>query len=77
VAALGKAGSLKPEAIRAALAGVDLKDSILPGGELKFSPSGQAILPFVVTQNKPADKVDIVWPVASKTGDPVAPVPKS
>jgi branched-chain amino acid transport system substrate-binding protein len=77
VTALGKAASLKPEAIRSALAAVDLKDSILPGGELKFSASGQAILPFVVTQNKPNDKVDIVWPVSSKTGDPVAPVPKS
>lgn len=75
--ALSKAASLKPEAIRAALAAVDLKDSILPGGELKFSPSGQAILPFVVTQNKPNDKVDIVWPAASKTGEAIAPVPKS
>jgi len=56
---------------------VDLEDSILPGGELKFSSSGQAILPFVVTQNKPNDKVDIVWPAASKTGDAVAPVPRS
>jgi branched-chain amino acid transport system substrate-binding protein len=76
-AALQKAGSTKPEAIRAALASVDLKDSILPGGELKYSSSGQAILPFVVTQNKPGDKIDIVWPAASKTGDPVAPIPKS
>ena len=74
--ALGKATAVKAEPIRAALAGVDLKDSILPGGQLKFSPSGQAILPFVVTQNKPSDKVDIVWPAASKTGEPVAPVPK-
>jgi len=77
VFAFSKAGSLKPEAIRKALAAVDLKDSILPGGELKFSSSGQAILPFVVTQNKPNDKVDIVWPAASKTGDAVAPVPRS
>jgi branched-chain amino acid transport system substrate-binding protein len=76
-AALGKAGSLKPEAVRSALASVDLKDSILPGGELKFSPSGQAILPFVVTENKPDNKVDIVWPLSSKTGDPVAPIPHS
>src|SRR6266545_3083591 len=76
VTALGKAASLKPEALRSALAAVDLKDSILPGAELKFSSSGQAILPFVVTQNKPNNKVDIVWPAASKTGEPVAPVPK-
>ena len=77
IAALHSAGSLKPEAIRNALAKVDLKDSILPGAELKFSPSGQAILPFVVTQNKPGDKVDIVWPISSKTGEPVAPTPHS
>jgi len=73
--ALAKASSVKPEAIRSALAAVDLKDSILPGGELKFTSSGQAVLPFVVTQNKPGDKVDIVWPAASKTGDAVAPIP--
>jgi branched-chain amino acid transport system substrate-binding protein len=77
IAALRGAGSTKPEAIRAALAKVELKDSILPGGVLKFSASGQAILPFVVTQNKPDNKVDIVWPAASKTGDPVAPIPKN
>jgi branched-chain amino acid transport system substrate-binding protein len=76
-AAIHKAGSLKPEAIRGALATVELKDSILPGGVLKFTASGQAVLPFVVTQNKPGDKVDIVWPPSSKTGEAVAPIPKS
>jgi branched-chain amino acid transport system substrate-binding protein len=75
--AIRKAGSLKPDAIRAALASIDLKDSILPGGELKFTSTGQAVLPFVVTQNKPGDKVDLVWPKEAKTGDPVAPMPKS
>jgi branched-chain amino acid transport system substrate-binding protein len=75
-AAIEKAGSLNPEAIRKALAGLDLKDSILPGGELKFSPTGEARLPFVVTQNKPDGKLDLVWPKAAKTGDPVAPIPK-
>ena len=74
--AIRSAGSLKPEAIRNALAKADLKDSILPGGELKFTATGQAVLPFVVTQNKPGDKVDIVWPRESKTGEPVAPVPR-
>jgi len=77
VAAIQKAGSLKPEAVRNALATVELKDSILPGGVLKFTSSGQAILPFVVTQNKPDNKVDIVWPTSSKTGEAVAPIPKS
>ena len=59
---------MKPEAIRGALASVELKDSILPGGVLKFTASGQAILPFVVTQNKPGDKVDIVWPAFLEDG---------
>jgi branched-chain amino acid transport system substrate-binding protein len=76
-AAIRKGGSLKPEAIREGLASVVLSDSILPGGVLKFSASGQAILPFVVTQNKPGDKVDIVWPRESKTGEAVAPIPRS
>ena len=75
-AAIQKARSLSPEAIRSGLASVELKDSILPGGVLKFSASGQAILPFVVTQNKPGDKVDIVWPPSSRTGEAVAPIPR-
>jgi branched-chain amino acid transport system substrate-binding protein len=74
--AIQNAGSLQPEPIRAALARLDLKNSILPGGELKFSKTGEATLPFVVTQNKPEGKLDIVWPISSKTGDPVAPIPR-
>ena len=74
--AIQKAGSLEPEAIRAALASLKLTDSILPGGVLRFSNSGQAILPFVVTQNKPGDEVDIVWPPSSRTGEAVAPIPR-
>jgi branched-chain amino acid transport system substrate-binding protein len=76
VAAIHKAGSLKPEAIRNGLATIELKDSILPGGVLKFSKTGEATLPFVVTQNKPDGKLDLVWPKADKTGEPVAPIPR-
>lgn len=75
VAAIQKAGSLDPEAIRNGLATIELKDSILPGGVLKFSKTGEALLPFVVTQNKPDGKLDLVWPKADKTGEPVAPIP--
>lgn len=75
-AAIHKAGSLQPEAIRNALATLELKDSILPGGVLRFSKTGEATLPFVVTQNKPNGKLDIVWPKSAKTGDPVAPIPR-
>ncbi len=74
-AAIHNAGSLQPEAIRNGLARLELKDSILPGGVLKFSKTGEATLPFVVTQNKPGGKLDLVWPKPAKTGDPVAPIP--
>jgi len=75
-AAIQKAGSLQPEAIRNALARLELKDSILPGGVLKFSKTGEATLPFVVTQNKPEGKLDLVWPAPAKTGEAVAPIPR-
>ncbi|MEO8054617.1 MAG: amino acid ABC transporter substrate-binding protein [Acidobacteriota bacterium] len=74
--AIKKAGSLKPEAIRAALASLEIKDSILPGGVFRFSKTGQAVLPFVVTQNKANGKLDLVWPKDARTGPPVAPIPK-
>lgn len=76
-AAIHNAGSLKPEPIRDALAKLELKDSILPGGVLRFSKTGQAVLPFVVTENKPGGKVDLVWPKEARTGEPVAPIPRS
>ena len=75
-AAIQKAGSLQPEPIRNALARLELKDSILPGGVLKFSKTGEATLPFVVTQNKPEGKLDLVWPAPAKTGEAVAPIPR-
>jgi branched-chain amino acid transport system substrate-binding protein len=74
-AAISKAGSLEPEKIRAALAGLKMDKSIVPGQVLTFTKTGQADLPFVVTQNKPGGKVDLVWPKDAKTGDPVAPIP--
>jgi len=74
-AAIEYAGSLEPEKVRNALAKLDMA-SILPGARLKFSPSGEARLPFVVTQNKPGGKLDLVWPKNDKTGDPVAPIPR-
>ena len=62
---------------------VDYKDNVWVGGNsdkdtniLKFTKTGQAVLPFVVTQNKPDGKVDLVWPKEARTGEPVAPMPK-
>ncbi len=75
-AAVEKAGSLNKDAIRNQLRTVQLKDSILPGQVLKFGPNGQANLPFVIVQNKPGGKVDIVYPKDAATGETVAPMPK-
>jgi len=73
--AIETAGSLDKTAIRDALKKVELTDSVLPGQKLKFSANGQAEYPFVITQNKPDNKVDIVFPKDAATGDPVAPSP--
>jgi hypothetical protein len=48
---------------------------VLPGQVLKFAANGQSEYPFVITQNKPGNKVDIVFPKDAATGEPVAPNP--
>jgi len=73
--AIETAGSLDKDKIRDALKKVELTDSVLPGQKLKFAANGQAEYPFVITQNKPDNKVDIVFPKDAATGDPVAPIP--
>ncbi|QIA26529.1 ABC transporter substrate-binding protein [Thermaerobacter sp. PB12/4term] len=73
--AIDQADSLDPTAIRDALRQVELTDSLLPGQRLKFPENGQVELPFVIVQNKPGGKVDIVYPEDAATGEAVAPVP--
>lgn len=75
LSAISKAGSLDPEKIRAALASLKMDKSIVPGQVLSFTKTGQADVPFVVTQNKPGGKVDLVWPKEDATGPAVAPIP--
>jgi len=74
--AIEAAGSLDKTKIRDALRKTELKDSILPGQVLKFGANGQTQYPFVITQNKPENKVDIVYPKDAATGEAVAPSPK-
>jgi branched-chain amino acid transport system substrate-binding protein len=73
--AIETAGKLDKTAIRDALKKAELKDSLLPGQSLKFGKDGQAQYPFVITQNKPDNKVDIVFPKDSATGPAIAPTP--
>jgi branched-chain amino acid transport system substrate-binding protein len=76
VSAVEQAGSLDKTAVRDALRKVELKDSLLPGGVLRFGANGQIATPFVVVQNKPGGKVDIVYPKDAATGPAIAPRPE-
>lgn len=74
--AIENAGSLNRTKVRDSLKAVELKDSLLPGQVLKFGPNGQINTQFVVVQNKPGGKVDIVYPKDAATGESIAPIPK-
>jgi branched-chain amino acid transport system substrate-binding protein len=76
IKAIENAGSLDKTKVRDALANLTLEKSILPGQTLKFGPEGQAHYPYVIVQNKPGGKTEIVNPKDSKTGDIVAPIPR-
>jgi len=73
--AVEAAGSTDGSKIRDALAKAELKGSLIPGQVLKFGSNGQADYPFLVTQNKPGDKVDIVYPKDAATGPAIVPKP--
>jgi branched-chain amino acid transport system substrate-binding protein len=73
--AIEQAGTLNKTAIRDALRTTELKPSLLPGQALKFGPNGQTNTPFVIVQNKPGAKTDIVYPKDAATGEAIAPIP--
>jgi len=52
-----------------------MKDSLVPGQVLKFGSNGQASYPFLIMQNKPGGRVDIVYPKDAATGEAIAPMP--
>jgi branched-chain amino acid transport system substrate-binding protein len=74
-AAITQAGSTDKTKIRDALRKAALKDSLLPGEVLKFGANGQVGYPFVIVQNQPGAKVEIVYPKNGATGAPIAPTP--
>ena len=61
-AGISKAGTLDGAKVRDALASLDFKDSILPGGEIKFQADGRPNTPYMMTQNLPNNEVQIIWP---------------
>ncbi len=72
-AAIEKAGTLNKTAIRDQLRTIELRDSLLPGQVLKFGKNGQINTPFVIVQNKPGGRVDLVFPKDAANGEAVVP----
>jgi len=73
--AIQAAGSLDKTAIRDQLRKLQMKESLVPGQVLKFGANGQVDYPFVIVQNKPEGKVDIVYPKDAATGEVIVPIP--
>jgi hypothetical protein len=42
---------------------------------LRFGKNGQVDIPFVIVQNQPGGKVEIVFPKDAATGQAIAPTP--
>ena len=72
-AAIEKGGALKKTTIRDELRKLDLRESLLPGQVLRFGKGGQVDTPFVIVQNKPGGRVDLVYPKDATNGEAVVP----
>lgn len=70
IAAIGLAGSTRPEAIRDALMALDLDDSLLPGGRLHFPKESRYQIrnQCVIIQNREEGGVRIVYPPEAAEG---------
>jgi len=73
--AMTQAGSVDKAKVVEALRKIDIRDTVLPGGHIKFPANGQIEAPFVVTQNLPGGKTVIVWPKSEATGTATLPNP--
>jgi branched-chain amino acid transport system substrate-binding protein len=75
MAAVEAAGSLDREAIRDALASIDLDNSLVPGERIRFPAENRYQIdnPCLIVQNKPGGLVDILYPPDAATGDAVIP----
>jgi len=74
--AIEAAGSLDKTKVRDALAATNLSPSLVVGGVVKFKDNGQIDNPYIMTQNTPNQKVNLIYPKELQTGDAVVPLPK-
>ncbi len=75
--AMTEAGSVDKTRVTEALRHIDIRDTIIPGGHIRFEADGQMTAPFVVTENLPGGKVVIVYPKSESTGSATLPVPNT
>jgi branched-chain amino acid transport system substrate-binding protein len=73
--ALERAGTLDKTKVRDAIAGTDLSPSLVVDGKVSFGANGQIDNPYVITQNMPNKKVNLIYPKNLATGDAIVPVP--
>ncbi|GAC1567928.1 MAG: amino acid ABC transporter substrate-binding protein [Vulcanimicrobiaceae bacterium] len=73
--AITQAGSVDKGRVVGALRKIDIRDTVLPGGHIRFGANGLIDAPFVVTQNEPGGKTVIVWPKNEATGTATLPNP--
>jgi len=73
-----EANSLSGPAVRDALAHLVMRNSLLPGGVIRFRPEGLIAGSYVIVQNTPGNTVRIIWPAKlPETRDPVLPMPRT
>ncbi|HVH30416.1 MAG TPA: amino acid ABC transporter substrate-binding protein [bacterium] len=79
LAAIKNAGALDGAAVRDALAKIEFRSALVPGGVIRFGPNGQiAGSPYIMVQTLPGNAVRIIWPKKMpETFDAVLPMPKS
>ena len=75
--AIREAKSLDGPTVRDVLAKLVMRNSLLPGGVIRFAPDGQIVAPYVMVQNTPSNTVRIVWPQKlPEAREPTLPMPR-
>jgi branched-chain amino acid transport system substrate-binding protein len=70
------ARSLSGPDVRDALAKLVMRNTLLPGGAIRFAPNGQIMGTYVIVQNTPGNTVRIIWPKKlPEARDAILPMP--
>ncbi len=76
--AIREAKNLQGPTVRETLAHMVFRNSLLPGGVIRFGPNGQVLAPYLMVQTTPGNTVRIIWPKnRPETRDAVIPMPRA